>query len=404
MKERFKAVVEFIETDIDTAEYKTRKQKTIQLTLLLFLFVTAILALFNLRAFDTAYITPVSVAAVAVFLVACFMSFFLYDEKIVHALLFFGFILLFSYILITGSSEGLSIYWILVLPMVYMGIIDFKWGLYIGAYFLGLSIIYFYTPIGNEALGVYSEHAATRFPFIYFWCYMLAIVIGVKNKKALLEKVEHQKELERAVIEERRRVQKLSVEAITSITNALDTRDNYTHRHSEHVAFYSKEIGRAYGISGDDLEELYTAARLHDLGKIGVPDDILNKKSGLTDEEYEIVKSHVVDGSKILKAFDSMPNLDVGALYHHERYDGSGYIKGLKGDEIPLYARIIAVADAMDAMYSKRVYREKSSKEYVIFQLREGAGSQFDPVFANLAIELIEDGMLERMEEEFKEN
>ena len=132
-------------------------------------------------------------------------------------------------------------------------------------------------------------------------------------------------------------------------------------------------------------------ALLHDCGKIGVPDSILRKPGKLTDEEFEIIKSHTVRGGEILSAFKSLENVGEGALYHHERYDGKGYPDGLKGEEILEEARIISVADAYDAMTSHRSYRDILPQEVVRSEIEKGKGTQFDPVFADIMLQMIDE-------------
>ena len=146
------------------------------------------------------------------------------------------------------------------------------------------------------------------------------------------------------------------------------------------------------GYEGEELDRIYYIALLHDCGKIGVPDNILGKPGRLTDEEFEIIKSHTVRGGEILSNFKSLENAGEGALYHHERYDGRGYPKGLKGEEIPLIARMICVADSFDAMNSSRVYRKNLSKEYIINELKKNQGTQFDPEIAEIMLKLINEG------------
>lgn len=133
---------------------------------------------------------------------------------------------------------------------------------------------------------------------------------------------------------------------------------------------------------------------MHDIGKIGISDNVLNKPSRLTDEEYEIMKSHVIKGAEILKDFTMVDHIIDGALYHHEWYDGSGYANGLKGEEIPLYGRIIGVADAVDAMTANRVYRKKMNITYVKGELEKGRGTQFDPAITDIMLELIREGKI----------
>ena len=143
------------------------------------------------------------------------------------------------------------------------------------------------------------------------------------------------------------------------------------------------------------MEQLKKAALLHDIGKIGIPDSILNKPERLTDEEYDIMKSHVVKGGDILKSFTLIEHVEEGALYHHERYDGKGYVHGLKGEEIPLNARIIGIADTFDAMTANRVYRKQLDMDYVIGELKIGRGTQFDPKLVDIMLRLIDEGKID---------
>ena len=144
------------------------------------------------------------------------------------------------------------------------------------------------------------------------------------------------------------------------------------------------------------FKELFRkAALLHDIGKIGIPDRILNKPERLTDEEYAIMKSHVVKGAEILKSFTLIEHVEEGALYHHERYDGKGYVHGLKGGEIPLNARIIGIADTFDAMTANRVYRKQLDMDYVLNELKKGRGTQFDPELVDIMLRLIADGKID---------
>ena len=180
-------------------------------------------------------------------------------------------------------------------------------------------------------------------------------------------------------------------ESIETFTNFIDAKDPYTNGHSKRVALYTKLIAEKMGFSGEDLDKIYYSALLHDCGKIGVPDNVLGKPGKLTDEEFEIIKSHTTRGGEILSSFKSLEDVDEGAHYHHERYDGKGYPEGLKGEEIPLIARMICVADSFDAMNSNRVYRKKLSKDYIIHELENNRGTQFDPKIANIMLELIKE-------------
>jgi energy-coupling factor transport system substrate-specific component len=195
-------------------------------------------------------------------------------------------------------------------------------------------------------------------------------------------------------------------ETIQAIAATVDAKDENTCQHSFRVAEYSALIAERIGWSKERCENLREIALLHDIGKIGIPDSVLNKPAKLTDEEYTVMKSHVLIGSQILKDFTLVDHVIEGALYHHERYDGKGYIHGLKGEEIPINARIIGIADAFDAMTSNRVYRQHMDMDYVINELEKGSGTQFDPDFTKILLELIADGTIDverRRQEELQQ-
>ena len=176
----------------------------------------------------------------------------------------------------------------------------------------------------------------------------------------------------------------------TALVNAIDAKDAYTHGHSSRVADYSRRIAELSGKSEEECDEIYYSALLHDVGKIGIPDSIINKDGRLTDEEYETIKKHPEIGENILSSIIEYPYLSIGAHYHHERYDGKGYPDGLKGEDIPETARIVAVADAYDAMTSKRSYRDAIPQSKVREEIIKGSGSQFDPTFARILQHMID--------------
>ena len=189
----------------------------------------------------------------------------------------------------------------------------------------------------------------------------------------------------------RHKLQILSLQVVKTLASAIDTKDRYTNGHSSRVAKYSKEIARRAGKPVEFQDEIYFVALLHDIGKIGVPDNILNKNSRLTDAEYETIKQHPSIGVEILKNITEMPNIEIGAHYHHERFDGKGYPEGLAGYDIPEIARIIAVADAYDAMTSRRSYRSALSQNAVREEIMRGRGQQFDPDFADVMLKMIDE-------------
>lgn len=179
-------------------------------------------------------------------------------------------------------------------------------------------------------------------------------------------------------------------QAIETLAYTIDAKDRYTRGHSFRVAKYSRQIAKLHGMDEDKCREVYLAGLLHDIGKISISDTIINKTGKLTSEEYELIKKHPVNGAKILEKMVSFPSLQDGAKYHHERYDGMGYPYGIKGDEIPEMARIIAVADAYDTMTSHRTYRDSMDQAFVKQEIWKEMGAQFDPHFGKIMISLID--------------
>ena len=176
-----------------------------------------------------------------------------------------------------------------------------------------------------------------------------------------------------------------------AFAKTIDAKDKYTKGHSVRVARYSRELVRRMGRSVREQDEIYQIALLHDMGKIRIPDNIINKPGKLTDEEFSMIKLHCVNGYHILKNINAFPDLAVGAKYHHEKYDGTGYPSGLKGENIPECARIIAVADSYDAMTSNRSYRYALPQKIVRDEMEKGKGTQFDPRFADIMLQMIDE-------------
>ena len=209
--------------------------------------------------------------------------------------------------------------------------------------------------------------------------------------KHTLELVHLQRNLSDAVARKTQENERLSMHVVQTLAEAIDAKDNYTNGHSARVAQYSREIARRYGYTTKQQEEIYMMGLLHDVGKIGIPDSVINKPGKLTPEEYEVIKTHSRVGARILRKIEEMPKLVEGARWHHERYDGKGYPDGLIGESIPEEARIIAVADAYDAMSSRRSYRDIFPQEKVRSEIENGKGTQFDPGFADIMLAMIDE-------------
>ncbi|MBO4335597.1 MAG: HD domain-containing protein [Desulfovibrio sp.] len=184
---------------------------------------------------------------------------------------------------------------------------------------------------------------------------------------------------------------RLFQEMVLALAKTIDAKDRYTSGHSERVADYAKTIAERAGEPKETQDEIYYIGLVHDIGKIGIPKNIINKPGRLTDDEYTVIQSHTVIGASILQNIDEVPWFAIGAHYHHERYDGQGYPQGLKGEEIPKLARIIAVADAYDAMTSTRSYRSALPQEMVRAEILKGRGQQFDPVYADIMLSMIDE-------------
>ena len=242
------------------------------------------------------------------------------------------------------------------------------------------------TVIAEHSVIVHKEYAIWERP--WFWVMVtIAALLLVFLAAALIIRAK--------TVNLRRRQQEyrnIISQALRTFANTIDAKDKYTNGHSARVAHYSLEIARRLKMSEEDQERIYYIALLHDIGKIGIPDSILTKPDKLTPEERQMIMRHPTIGGEILKDFTSLEGIGDGARYHHERYDGTGYNEGLKGEEIPYFARIICVADSYDAMSSVRYYQGNLSSDVIIKELEEGSGKQFDPDIVEIMLQLIKEG------------
>lgn len=226
-----------------------------------------------------------------------------------------------------------------------------------------------------------DSYAVFLYPSIFVALVLIiAFSVITKNIKYLNEAIEAKDE-----------IKELSVEVMEALAHTIDAKDEYTKGHSIRVAKYSRMIAERMNLSPEQCENIYYMGLLHDIGKIGVPNEIINKTSRLTDDEYEVIKTHPVIGYDILSEIKSRPDLSTGARWHHERYDGKGYPDCKAGEEIPLEARIITVADCYDAMTSNRSYRKFLPQEKVRQELLNNIGTQFDEKAARCMIEIIDE-------------
>ena len=224
--------------------------------------------------------------------------------------------------------------------------------------------------------------------YFLFWVIMVMLVAWVTSFIAYLmymaREANHRKNAEK--------LNKVIYQTMQTFANFIDTKDRYTKGHSSRVSRYSELIARKLGMSEEEVRDIGYIGLMHDCGKLAIASDILEKPGKLTPEEFEKMKEHTTKGGVILSEFTAIKNIREGAVSHHERYDGTGYMEGLKGEDIPLVARIICVADALDAMNSDRCYRDHLTRERILEELESNKGTQFDPKIAQIMIDMINSG------------
>ena len=266
-----------------------------------------------------------------------------------------------------------------------------------GTYCFRLSIIDITSGEAEQTLTVTIIKNKAIHERVWFWILAALLALLLVAGSLTLYFRKKTKLLERKNEENRRMVQDIS----GAFAKCVDMKDHYTNGHSTRVAHYTALLASRLGKNAEEVDRIYNIALLHDVGKISIPDNILNKPGKLTDEEYRVMKSHSSRGFDILHDVSIAPELALGAGYHHEKYDGTGYPAGLKGEEIPQVAQIIAVADTFDAMYSTRPYRKKMTIEAVSDELRRIAGHQLNPDYVELFLQLIQEGEVDKIDKAY---
>jgi len=212
---------------------------------------------------------------------------------------------------------------------------------------------------------------------------ILSVVRALEKRRLELENRDYRQHLEQKVEEQAQKIRASFFSAITALAYALEAKDKYTSGHSQRVTEISVAIAKELGMPRNSIEKIRLAGLIHDIGKIGVKESVLNKPGKLTDEEYQHIKSHCDVGERILTPIVEDEEILKAVRHHHERYDGRGYPDGLSDEQIPLGARILAVADTYDALTSERPYREAMSTETAFAEIERGKGTQFDPEVTN---------------------
>lgn len=308
----------------------------------------------------------------------------------------------FTFYALTGYAEGTGILWSILLPIGMSYFVGVRQGILLSAYYSVLYAAVFYTPLGNPLRNYYTDAFCTRFPMMYLCLSAFTAIAMIQYHRTALFETDYTDRLndevarQTEVAEERaKKIEQMSFQTIQTLANAIDAKDPYTKGHSTRVSQYSVAVAEKLGWDRERVNELRYAALLHDIGKIGVPDSILNKPRRLTDVEYDIIKSHTTMGADILRDRIIIEKAEDVARSHHERYDGKGYPQGLAGKAISEEARIVAIADAFDAMSSNRVYRKACDREHILRELERCRGSQFDPEYTEVFIDLWESGALD---------
>lgn len=295
-----------------------------------------------------------------------------------------GYFALYLFVMMTGRTIMVSTY---ILPMLSLLVLCHRPKLILatGAASLAVNLISIGMKISSgditKANSDEREIQVALIVLCFLGSYFAArIYDSITNRNyAYLEKLGEQND----------QIQLMSLQSITTIANMIDAKDPYTEGHSRRVAEYSAQLAENLGLGKEQVDNIRTIALLHDIGKIGVPDQILNKNGKLDDGEFVKMRAHTTIGSEIIKNVETIPYIYDGVRHHHERYDGRGYPDGLAGEDIPFVARIIAVADAYDAMTSNRVYRKHLPYNIVISELEKCSGTQFDPKIAAVMTELL---------------
>ena len=305
----------------------------------------------------------------------------------------------------TGAGNGTGIFWSLLMPIGVSYFVSVKYGLMLSVYYSVLYCVMFYSPLKENLTSYYTDEFMVRFPLVFISVSIFTGISMVQYHKAALFEIEHTNKLNEEVEKQTKiatdralKLEHITEEIVQTLALVIDAKDKYTNGHSFRVSTYSVALAKELGFSEDELAELRWEALLHDIGKIGIPDNILNKPERLTSEEFDVIKSHTEIGGSILAKTSELPGASDTARCHHERYDGKGYPNGLSGTDIPVHARIVSIADAYDAMHSDRIYRKGLNKDLIRAEFIRCRGTQFDPGFLDVFLKLFDEGKLDGLD------
>lgn len=338
------------------------------------------------------YLAGFTLVAALPMLVCCGLHF---SGRVVHSLRYCivaGYSIMYVFVLLTGQTTMVFTY---IFPMLSLIVLYHQPNLVLGMGVLSLAanLVYDAKLLREGRVTVENSRDVEIQLALIVLCFGF-LYVGSRIYDSVCR--EHQASL-REIEEKNQALQASTLETIATIANVIDARDEYTQGHSQRVAEYSAAIARELGYSDEGVARVRNVALLHDIGKVGIPDAVLKKPGRLDQDEFGLMKQHVTIGASILQDCHMVDDLETGARYHHEKYDGSGYAQGLRGEQIPEIARIIGVADAYDAMTSDRVYRKALPDEVVLAELRKNSGTQFDPGIVSLFIRMLEEHKITRL-------
>jgi len=312
--------------------------------------------------------------------------------------------IVFTIYTFSGIAEGTAMLWSLLLPIGMCYFVSVKYGILLSAYYSILFVVVFYTPMQDRVSRFYQPAFMARFPLIFLSLSVFTAIAMVQYHRVSLLELRYQEELSREVEKQTHvaneradKLETLSEEIVQTLAVTIDAKDKYTNGHSFRVSRYAMALAESLGWEEAEIHALGREGLLHDIGKIGVPDQVLNKPGRLTDEEFSIIQSHTRVGDEILNQSGSLLEAAKVARHHHERYDGKGYPDRLRGDEIPLHARAVAIADAYDAMHSDRIYRKGLPQETIRHEMIRGRGTQFDPELLDAFLRLMDTEILDEI-------
>jgi len=298
----------------------------------------------------------------------------------------------FLYSFYIRGNTGIGSIWLLLLPVFSMYIIGLSYGFYSSLFAaLGLFFLFINPATRTHLLSLYDVAYLVRYITLYIVDFALSTVSMINYHSLRIKENTRHEKLVNAVEAEHKKVVSISMQTILAINNAVEAKNIYVGKHSMRVAHFSCLIGEKLGWPEEEIRRLHTVAMLHDIGKIGIESSLLNKEITLNDEEFNEMKKHTIIGGNILKDLTIIPNANLVANYHHEHFDGNGYPECLKGNEIPIEARIVCIADSFDSMKYPRGYKSPLTNSEIREEFLKGQGKQFDPELIQLFIQVCDE-------------